>query len=283
MPELPEVETVRLGLNQNTLGRQIRGGEVLLPRTVAYPNLPTDFLSALAEAAFVEWHRRGKYLLGELSNQSWLGVHLRMTGSLRWCDATTEVHKHTRVRLFFDGEKELRFDDQRTFGQMWWVPQDTALETIITGLQNLGIEPFDPQFTPEYLAQRLQGRDRPIKNALLDQAIVAGIGNIYADECLFLSKIHPRQPASSLNEANLIALHQAIIQVLRAGIAKGGTTFSDFRDLGGDKGNYIDTAWVFRRTGQPCRVCQTAIERIKLAGRSSHFCPQCQPLLAATT
>jgi formamidopyrimidine-DNA glycosylase len=279
MPELPEVETVKLGLNQNTLGRQIRGGEVLLPRTIAYPELPTTFLAALAEATFVEWHRRGKYLLGELSDHSWLGVHLRMTGKLQWYETATEVHKHTRVRIFLEGDRELRFDDQRTFGQMWWVPPDTKPEMIVTGLQNLGIEPFDPQFSPDYLAKHFKGRDRPIKNALLDQAIVAGIGNIYADECLFLSKIHPRQPASSLNESNLRELHQAILKVLQAGIAMGGTTFSDFRDLGGDKGNYIDTAWVFRRTGKPCRFCERAIERIKLAGRSSHFCPQCQSLI----
>jgi formamidopyrimidine-DNA glycosylase len=277
MPELPEVETVRLGLNQNTLSRQIWGGEVLLPRTIAYPDLPTDFLAAIAKTAFVEWQRRGKYLLGALSDRSWLGVHLRMTGSLRWCDASEPVHKHTRVRIFLDGDRELRFDDQRTFGQMWWVPSDKAPETIITGLQKLGLEPFDPEFSPAYLAKHLKRRDRPIKNLLLDQAIVAGIGNIYADECLFLSKIHPRQPASSLGEKNLVALHRSIIQVLQDGIAQGGTTFSDFRDLGGDKGNYINSAWVFRRTGQPCRVCDTAIERIKLAGRSSHFCPQCQP------
>jgi formamidopyrimidine-DNA glycosylase len=276
MPELPEVETVRLGLNQTTLGRQIEGGEVLLPRTIAYPELPTDFLAMIAGQEFVEWQRRGKYLLAQLSDRSWLGVHLRMTGRLLWLDRSTPVHKHTRVRLF-SGKKELRFDDQRTFGQMWWVPPQSPVENIVTGLKHLGVEPFDTGFTPAYLSEKLSKSDRPIKNALLDQAIVAGIGNIYADEALFLSNIHPQHKSRQLSSAQVFALHAAIIKVLSDGISNGGSTFSNFQDITGSKGNYIDVAWVFRRTGQPCKVCGTAIERIKLAGRSSHFCPSCQP------
>jgi len=280
MPELPEVETVRFGLNQTTLGREIEGGEVLLPRTIAYPETPTKFLSALKHLAFADWHRRGKYLLAKLSDHSWLGVHLRMTGSLLWCDRSDPVHKHTRVRLFLAQGKELRFNDQRTFGQMWLVPPETAPEQVITGLQKLGMEPFDPAFTPDHLATKLSKSDRPIKNALLDQSIVAGIGNIYADESLFLSRIHPQQLASQLTNQQIKLLQAAIVKVLRDGIAHGGTTFSDFQDVAGDKGNYLDSAWVFRRTGQACRVCQTTIERIKLAGRSTHFCPNCQKHLA---
>lgn len=277
MPELPEVETVRIGLNKTTLGRQMQGGEVLLPRTIAFPATPTKFLLALNDVAIAEWQRRGKYLLALLSDRSWLGVHLRMTGRLLWCDRSVPVHKHTRVRLFFD-DQELRFDDQRTFGQMWWVPAETAPEQVITGLQKLGLEPFDPNFSVAYLKTKLSKSDRPMKTALLDQAIVAGIGNIYADEALFLSQIHPQQKASQLTPKQLKALHGAIPKVLTDGIAQGGTTFSDFQDVAGDKGNYIHVAWVFRRTGEPCRVCGTTIERIKLAGRSTHFCPHCQPL-----
>lgn len=276
MPELPEVETVRLGLNQTTLGRQIEGGEVLLPRTIAYPEMPTDFLLMISGLEFVEWQRRGKYLLAQLSDRSWLSVHLRMTGRMLWLDRTTPVHKHTRVRLF-SGKKELRFDDQRTFGQMWWVPPQTPVENIVTGLKRLGIEPFDEGFTPAYLSAKLSKSERPIKNALLDQAIVAGIGNIYADEALFLSNIHPQHKSRQLSPTQVAALHEAIIKVLSDGISNGGSTFSNFQDVTGSKGNYIDVAWVFRRTGQPCKVCGTAIERIKLAGRSSHFCPSCQP------
>jgi formamidopyrimidine-DNA glycosylase len=283
MPELPEVETIRIGLNQTTIGRQIEGGEVLLPRTIAHPDESASFVSALAGKAFVEWQRRGKYLLAKLSDRAYLGVHLRMTGRMLWLDRGTPVHKHTRVRLFC-GDRELRFDDQRTFGQMWWVPPKTKVEKIITGLQNLGVEPFDLKFTSAYLAEKLSkssgthpAGNRPIKNALLDQAIVAGIGNIYADESLFLSKIHPQYPARQLQPSQITALHAAIIKVLSDGISNGGSTFSNFQDVTGSRGNYIDMAWVFRRTGQACKVCSTAIERIKLAGRSSHFCPNCQP------
>ncbi|MFM7600777.1 MAG: DNA-formamidopyrimidine glycosylase [Pseudanabaena sp.] len=289
MPELPEVETVRIGLNENTLGWQIEGGEVLLPRAIAYPEQPQAFLDFLIGAEFTEWQRRGKYLIAQLSQGNQLGVHLRMTGSLLWCDRHTPVGKHTRVRLFLKekgkgkkekkgGLKELRFDDQRTFGKLWGVPSHTTTESIITGLQKLGLEPFDAEFTPEHLGAKLSRSSRPIKTVLLDQETVAGIGNIYADESLFLGNIHPQAPANSLNSEQVKALHQGIIRSLSDGIAKGGTTFSSFQNVAGLKGNYIDTAWVFRRKGQPCNVCGTTISRIKLGGRSTHFCPQCQSL-----
>jgi formamidopyrimidine-DNA glycosylase len=278
MPELPEVETVRIGLNENTLGWQIEGGEVLLPRAIASDD--PAFLAAIIGAEFVEWQRRGKYLIAKLSQGDRLGVHLRMTGSLLWCDRDVTVGKHTRVRLFLKKgikhKKELRFDDQRTFGKIWWIPSTQTTESVITGLQKLGLEPFDPEFTPKHLANKLSRTARPIKTVLLDQEIVAGIGNIYADESLFLAKINPQKPANSLNLEQITALHEGIIRSLSDGIAKGGTTFSSFQNVAGLKGNYIDTAWVFRRTGQPCHVCDTLITRIKLGGRSTHFCAQCQ-------
>lgn len=287
MPELPEVETVRIGLNQNTLGWQIEGVEVLLARAIAYPENTQDFINVLIGAEFQEWQRRGKYLIAQLSNGRKLGVHLRMTGSLLWCDRDAPVGKHTRVRLFVKekgkrkkekGGQELRFDDQRTFGRVWGVPQDLAVESAIVGLQKLGLEPFDPNFTPEHLTAKLSRSGRPIKTVLLDQETVAGIGNIYADESLFLSRIHPEAAANSLNFEQVRSLHQAIIRALSDGIAKGGTTFSSFQNIAGIKGNYIDTAWVFRRNGQPCNICGTAIARIKLGGRSTHFCPKCQTI-----
>jgi formamidopyrimidine-DNA glycosylase len=287
MPELPEVETVRIGLNENTLGWEIEGGEVLLPRAIAYPDQSEAFLETITGAEFLEWQRRGKYLIAKLSQGNQLGVHLRMTGSLLWCDRNLSVGKHTRARLFLKekgkkkkekdlGQMELRFDDQRTFGKIWLVPSNQPTESIITGLQKLGLEPFDPEFTPEHLAAKLSRTGRPIKTVLLDQEIVAGIGNIYADESLFLGKIHPQKPANSLKPAEIKALHYGIIRSLSDGIAKGGTTFSSFQNVAGLKGNYIDTAWVFRRTGQPCNICGTVISRIKLGGRSTHFCSQCQ-------
>lgn len=284
MPELPEVETVRRGLNQVTPHLEITGGDVLLHRTIAYPLSVEEFIVGIKGQAIATWYRQGKYLLAELYPlppsstpplPSYLGVHLRMTGQLLWLHPDEPVHKHTRVRLFL-GDHELRFVDQRTFGQMWWVPPGIAPETIITGLQKLAADPFSPEFTTEYLAQKLHNRRRPIKTALLDQSVVAGVGNIYADEALFTSGIQPETLCINLKTEQIQRLLEAIIQVLQASIEAGGTTFSNFLNVEGVNGKYGGIALVYNRTGEPCRVCGTAIGRIRLGGRSSHFCPQCQ-------
>lgn len=282
MPELPEVETVRRGLNQLTLNQEITGGDVLLDRTIAYPLSLADFISGLKGSAIASWHRRGKYLLAELSQiqnphtpAGWLGVHLRMTGQLLWLDRQP-LHKHTRVRLFFENELELRFVDQRTFGQMWWVPPSEAIESVITGLGKLGPDPFSEDFSVEYFTKQLHNCRRRIKNALLDQSIVAGIGNIYADEALFKSGIPPETLCTELQPSQISRLRTAIVEVLEASIAAGGTTFSNFLNVQGVNGNYSGVAWVYNRAGKPCRVCETPIQRLRLAGRSAHFCPQCQ-------
>jgi formamidopyrimidine-DNA glycosylase len=281
VPELPEVETVRRGLNRVTLGLFIRDGEVLLDRSISHPDSTAVFRAGLAGSRLKAWHRRGKYLLGELiaadeGAAGWLGVHLRMTGQLLWVKAQDPVPTHCRVRLFFDGAQELRFVDQRTFGRLWWVPPGAAPEAVITGLQKLGPEPFDPAFSPSYLAQAFRQRQRPVKNALLDQALVAGIGNIYADEALFISGIRPKTLCAQIGPRRLKRLHAAVLQVLTTSIESGGTTFSDFRDVYGVNGNYGGVAWVYDRKGLPCRVCGSPIERLKLAGRSAHYCPTCQ-------
>ena len=289
MPELPEVETVRRGLNKLTTEQYIEGGEVLLERTVAYPFSSEQFLNALTGKAIASWERRGKYLLARLIDarqqpQGWLGVHLRMTGQLLWTKQSDPLQKHTRIRLFFNSDREdhskavceLRFVDTRTFGKMWLVPPQTPPEAIVTGLRKLGLEPFASEFTPDYLAAKLSKRRRNIKTLLLDQHIVAGIGNIYADEALFKSGIHPTTLATELSHAQIVRLHEAIVEVLQIAIDRGGTTFSDFLNLLGVSGNYGDSALVYGRKNEPCRVCQTPIEKIKLGGRSAHFCPNCQ-------
>ena len=314
MPELPEVETVCQGLNQVTLNQEIWGGDVLLARTIAYPFSVGEFLAGLKSTSITRWHRRGKYLLAQLSqadvssreevksqasdvkeeihlnsqfsnpkspNGGWLGVHLRMTGQLLWLNRDDPLQKHTRVRLFFPNNRELRFVDQRTFGQMWWVPPSVAPEMIISGLKQLGPEPFSAEFSLEYLVGKLHNRQRSIKAALLDQTLVAGVGNIYADEALFLSGIRPDTPCAALQEEQIERIRTRLIQVLQASIDVGGTTFSNFLNVQGVNGNYGGVAWVYGRTDDPCRVCGTAIIRLKLAGRSSHFCPKCQDLPAA--
>ncbi len=282
MPELPEVETVRRGLNQHTLDRSITGTEVLLPRTIADPDTTAEFIAALHQTQIRTWHRRGKYLYAELTSAAtgkpagWLGVHLRMTGQLLWVRPDADLTKHTRVRLFVGKDWELRFVDQRTFGQMWWVPPGKQLEQVMTGLSKLGPEPFDPAFSVEYLIAKLQKSQRNIKTVILDQTLVAGVGNIYADEALFLSKIHPQTSACELSPSQVAALHHSIVSVLTTSIEQGGTTFSNYLSVEGTNGNYAGMAWVYNRTNQPCRICQTPIEKIRLGGRGTHYCPECQ-------
>ncbi len=237
-----------------------------------------------------QWHRRGKYLLatlhkgandgGQINSTNidggWLGVHLRMTGQFQWHEKESIPCSHTRVRFWNQTGKELRFVDIRSFGQMWWVPPSIAPEKIITGLKKLGPEPFSKEFNPSYLRQRLKGKTRPIKTALLDQSVVAGAGNIYSDESLFAAGILPKTPSGQLKKIQIERLYTSLIEVLTISIGKGGTTFSDFRDLEGTNGEYGGQAWVYGRGGQPCRKCGTKLLREILSGRSTHWCPKCQ-------
>lgn len=276
MPELPEVETVCRGLNELTRGQCFQGGEVLLPRSIAHPASIAEFWEGLKNTKIQQWQRRGKYLLAKLDSNGWLGIHLRMSGQLLWVKQSEPLAKHTRLRFFFPDHQELRFIDLRTFGRVWRVPPHVAPETIITGLKKLGAEPFSAEFTPEYLEKKLQSRRCAIKTALLDQKVVAGMGNIYADEALFLGKISPFREAASLSHEEIEQLHQAIVSVLKTGIQEGGTTFNSFLNLLGVNGNYMGQAWVYGREGKPCHCCETLIQRQKINGRSSHFCSQCQ-------
>lgn len=287
MPELPEVETVRRGLEQQ-VGRFCVGQvEVLRSRAVAAPRGDSaGFMAALGGSALGPWRRRGKYLICSLtrngSPSGELGAHLRMTGQFQWLAAAERPPcAHTRVRFHgVDAEgaaRELRFVDLRSFGELWWVPPGIPTETVITGLKRLGPEPFGEQFSSQHLRQKLKGSLRPIKNALLDQSLVAGVGNIYADESLFMAGIRPQTPSGQLSGAQLEKLRQCLIEVLETSIGAGGTSFSDFRDLTGSNGNYGGVAWVYRRGGEPCRRCGTPLRREKLGGRSSHWCPTCQP------
>lgn len=282
MPELPEVETVRRGLESVTLHQPITGGEVLYPRSVGAPDDLEAFIEGMRGRAIQAWTRRGKYLLAQLSADSatqsygWLGVHLRMSGQLLWQLCQEPLHKHTRVRLRFGDRYDLRFVDQRTFGQMWWVAPTQDPKDVISGLQKLGPEPFSEEFSLDYFRSYLRDRKRPIKNALLDQSLVAGIGNIYADEALFLSGIRPTVLCGKLTRSQSLRLWEAIRSVLQSGIDAGGTTFSSFKGVMGVNGNYGGEAWVYGRKGDPCKVCGGLIEQIKLAGRSAHFCSNCQ-------
>jgi len=290
VPELPEVETVRLGLQRQTRDFLIGKVEVLRDRAIAEPPDPALFRLALEGCTIGQWSRRGKYLLAELGDPDgqragiW-GVHLRMTGQFLWIDAPegggsgsgdSDPGRHTRVRIWERSGAELRFIDTRSFAQMWFVPAGRAVESVISGLAKLGPEPFDPGFSATYLLERLRGSQRTIKSALLDQSLVAGIGNIYADESLFAAGILPQTASGRLGGRRLERLRGAVVEILQTSIGAGGTTFSDFRDLTGTNGNYGGQAWVYRRSGMPCRRCGTTLMRERLAGRSTHWCPNCQ-------
>ena len=277
MPELPEVESICRKLNELTTGQTILGGQVLLTRSLAYPSSVREFLNLIDNVDLKIWKRRGKYLLAELdSNKGWIVFHLRMTGQLLLTQQSEPLSKHTRLRLFCKNSYELRFIDIRTFGKVWVIPPSYNPEDIITGLKKLGVEPFSNDFSINYLIENLTRYKRNIKTILLDQSIIAGIGNIYADEALFRSNIHPETKGAELTLKQIKNLQKAILEVLSKSIDEGGTTFSDFLNITGNKGNYTEFAWVYGRNHSPCRICSTPIKRIKLNGRSSHFCPKCQ-------
>jgi formamidopyrimidine-DNA glycosylase len=282
MPELPEVEIVRRGLNDVVApDRAIVSAEVLLPRTIAHPATAESFVAGIVGCRIKHWQRRGKYLLAEClaadgKLAGWWGVHLRMTGQMLWVESATPVAKHVRVRVLLSDGKELRFVDQRTFGKMWWIDASEEPQEIISGLGKMGLEPLEDGFTAKYLYHQLQKTQRPIKTALLDPAVVAGLGNIYADEVLFQSRIHPKTPARELTADRVDALAAAIVDVLQRAIAAGGTTFSSYTNVHGINGNYIGQAWVYGRGDLPCRVCDRPISKIRLGGRGTHYCDRCQ-------
>ena len=292
MPELPEVETVRRGLEQKLNNFIIKRVEICRDSTVAYPNDKREFVDGLQDSLIYQWKRRGKYLIAELKlteknylnhgnnesliNNGYLVIHLRMTGYFNFYNKLTAPCKHTRIRFFDKNNNELRYIDVRSFGQMWWVKEGMSPNNIIKGLGSLGPEPFSEKFNIHYMAKVINKRTRSIKAILLDQTIVAGIGNIYADESLYLAGISPFREAKTIKKNELKRLIIAIVDVLKKSIGAGGTTFSDFRDLEGEKGSFVLQTNVYRRTGKECRKCKNLIERKKISGRSTHWCRKCQ-------
>ncbi len=292
MPELPEVETVRRGLEKKLKNFIIKKVEICRDSTVAYPINNKDFIEGLHNSLVYKWNRRGKYLIAELKkidnnninienkisfvNNGVLVVHLRMTGYFTFNNIHTNPCKHTRIRLFGNNNNELRYIDVRSFGQMWWVREGLLPKKIIKGLGSLGPEPFSENFNIGYLTKIISNKTRSIKSILLDQTIVAGIGNIYADESLYSAGISPFREAKTIKKHELNKLKIAIVEVLKKSIGAGGTTFSDFRDLEGENGNFGLQTNVYRRTGKQCRKCKNLIERQKISGRSTHWCRKCQ-------
>ena len=273
MPELPEVETIASELNARLAGRIIDGTEVLWPRTVGYPS-PDEFAAAATGTRVEGVGRRAKYLLIRLAGGGQIAIHLRMTGRLTIEPAQAPRAPSTRLVLRLDGGDELRFADVRKFGRFYLVPAGHTLP--LRSFATLGPEPLEEAFTPDLLAARVAARRGNVKAALLDQRLVAGLGNIYADEALFRARIHPRRTLASLSAAEIWALHEAIVSVLTQALGQGGTSFSDYRTTWGRLGGYQNELSVFRKAGSPCSVCGTPLERAVVAGRGTYYCPGCQ-------
>lgn len=272
MPELPEVETFRKYLLQgesgapSILGKQIRDAELLWVRTLASPS-PKEFKARVQGQFVTGIGRRGKNLLIHLSRDT-LIVHLRMSGELIVEEKTNPLGKHYRMILNFTDRYRFAFNNIRKFGRVWLIEEPDQV------IGNLGPEPLEDDFTPELFHQICLSRSRQLKYFLLDQEMIAGMGNIYTDEALHRAKLHPTRKTDSLNFSEAKRLWASIRDVLNEGIQNQGSSI-DWMYRGGDYQKYLS---VYNLEGKPCKRCKTPIKRIKIAQRSTYFCPTCQPL-----
>lgn len=270
MPELPEVETTRRGIEPFVVGRTI---ERLIVRqaSLRWP-VPVELPNLVAGRPVVRLDRRGKYLLMVLDNGTVI-VHLGMSGSLRVCGPNQPPQKHDHLDLIIGPELAVRFHDPRRFGCWLWTPEDPALHPL---LAELGPEPFEPVFSGQYLHRMARTRGAAVKTLIMDHHVVVGIGNIYANEALFRSGIDPRRAARRVGRLRYDLLASNIRQVLAEAIEVGGTTLRDFVNERGSPGYFQQTLGVYGRAGEPCRRCSTPIRVARLGQRSTFFCPICQ-------
>lgn len=273
MPELPEVEQIKRTLAGKVEGARIEQVEVLLDRIIRAPRDPQAFSRLLTGKVIKQLERRGKYLLVQLSDHWTMVVHLRMTGQLLFVEPPVEV-RFARIIFSLSNGHCLCYADNRTLGTIYLLP-DQQLHTL-AGLAGLGPEPFAEELTPQSLMARAQGRRIAIKSMLLDQRIIAGIGNIYADESLFAAMIHPQRPAGTLTLDEWEKLLLAVREVLSQAIANHGTTFRNYRDGNGETGANQFSLRAYGKAGQPCARCGATMVRITVGGRGTCFCPQCQ-------
>jgi len=278
MPELPEVETVRRTLEPRLVGRRVTEVHVHDAR-LRTPLRQTVLRRQLIGRRVVSLTRRAKYLVAEIDSGWALVLHLGMSGRLRVMPAGTPAEPHTHVRLRLDDGNELRFRDQRRFG-MLFVVQSERLPAH-PRFRSLGPEPLSPEFSAHSLARTARGAKRPIKNFLMDAAVVVGVGNIYASEALYRAGIHPATPAGTLAAARWQRLHAAVQATLHDALQQGGTTLKDFQDADGQEGMFQVRLGVYGREAERCERCGRRIQRIVQAGRSTFFCPGCQRLSAA--
>jgi formamidopyrimidine-DNA glycosylase len=287
MPELPEVETVKVGLSRLLPGRRVKAVDFNWPKS--FPNAQADVDKFVIGAEVTEVRRRAKVLLIELSSKYSLVIHLKMTGQLVFASQGERFgaghpndslvgqlpDRSTRVTLTFTDGSRLFFNDQRKFGWMRLIP--TAEVANLDFFKKVGPEPLSDDFDWQQLRERLQRRKNTnIKAALLDQTVVAGVGNIYADEALWGARLHPSTLVRDISAAKFHKLYDELVYVLRLSIEKGGSSDRNYVNAEGKKGSYISFARVFRREGQVCPRCGHVIEKIRVAGRGTHVCSRCQ-------
>jgi len=274
MPELPEVETVARGLREHALGKCFESVEVRHPAVIVGP--PDAFAQSLGGRRIEAVERKGKVLFVELARDGepprYLVVRLGMTGQLtiQRREAALEPHTHLRIALV-GGEKELRFRDVRRFGNL----RCLAREELDKFLAKLG--PDAERATVDEFLAAMRGRRGALKSWLMNQQALAGLGNIYADEALFDARLHPLAEAGRVSRAKALALYRAVRKILARAVERQGTSFRDYLDIEGRPGRFRIRLKVYQRTGEPCRRCGSAIRRVVITGRSSHFCPRCQP------
>lgn len=275
MPELPEVETVRRQLDAVIRDRTITRVTVHDPLLVA-PASPTAFRRTVSGSRIERVARRGKYLQVMLDSGDTLAMHLRMTGHLHYAaDGRAPADRHRRARFGFDSGATLDFSDVRRFGRAWIVPGDHP-DPGAYWAARVGVEPLGREFTFARFALLLAKTSRGIKAALLDQRLVAGVGNIYADEALFQAGLHPLRPANTLSTGEIAALRDGVRDRLRAGVRSGGASIDRYRDTVGEPGAMQTLLRVHLREGQPCVSCGTPVVKTRVAQRGTYFCPTCQ-------
>ena len=277
MPELPEVETVKEALNQTVKGQTIK--EIELRYEPMVKNMSADeFKEKLINQTIQEVSRRGKYLVFHFDDYQLLS-HLRMEGKYFYVDSDFELNPHVHVIFTLENGKRLLYQDTRKFGTYHLYDKAFDLETTAP-FQVLGLEPFATEFTPSYVKEKIQNKKKPIKSLLLDQTVVCGLGNIYVDEVLYRARLHPLTSSSELTDKDIANVVKYTVEVLARAIELGGTTIRTFRSSHGVSGTFQNELLVHQRKGENCYECHTPIEKIKVGGRGTYFCPTCQKLTA---
>ena len=273
MPELPEVEITRRGIEPYLTGKTITGVRVS-ERRLRWP-IPSNLAARVTGRRIAGVERRGKYILidcGAGERDGWLLLHLGMSGSLRIMDARVKAQRHEHFDLLL-GKRLLRLRDPRRFGAVLWAAGDIARHPLLAGL---GAEPLEEAFTGKFMHTATRGRKTAVKLILMNAGIVVGVGNIYANESLFHARINPRTPASRLSLARCELLAAAVKSTLKQELAAGGSSLRDFVHSDGSSGYFQQQYCVYGRTGLPCRICGTAIRALRQGQRSTFYCPNCQ-------